>query len=683
MEIPLLYDICIIFGLSIGVLLICHRLGVPSIVGFLLTGLIAGPHGLELIKAVHEVEILAEIGVILLLFTIGIEFSLKHLLRIKQAVLLGGSLQVGLTLLAAFALAVQFGQTINESIFIGCLAAVSSTAIVMKLLQERDETRTPHGGTALAILIFQDIAIVPMILITPILAGQAGDMNRALILLLAKGVGMIAVVFVGSKYVVPRILSQVLRARSREIFLLSVLAICLAVVWLMSSFGVSLALGAFLAGLIVSESESSHDALGHISPFRDVFTSFFFVSVGMLLDFHILFQKPLLIAGLMIGVFVAKSIIAGGVTSILGYPLRTAILAGLTLSQVGEFGLILAKSGIEYGLLSDENYKLFLAVSVVTMAATPFIISAAPHIADGILRLPLPKRLVLGYKSIASMQDTDQTNHVIIVGFGLNGRNVAKAARVADIPYVIIEMNPDIVRTERAKGEPIFYGDAIHDTVFHHANIKAARVVVVVISDAAASRRIVATAHSLNPTVHVIARTRHLAEVEQLYRVGANEVIPEEFETSVVIFTRVLMEYLTPHDQIKQFVAEVRANGYEMFRSLREDTPPVSDLKEHFPDLDISVLSVDPKSPFVGKSLAEIALRATYKVTILVVRRNEQIFTNPSAELLIESDDEVYLLGTPAEISQVVDLFDNPESKQTAQTDVEDISKVKKSKPIN
>ena len=671
MEIPLLYDICIIFGLSIGVLLICHKLSVPSIVGFLLTGLIAGPHGLGLIQADREVEILAEIGVILLLFAIGIEFSLKNLLRIKQAVLMGGSLQVGLTLLAAFGLARHFGQATNASLFIGCLAAVSSTAIVMKLLQERDETRTPHGGIVLAILIFQDIAIVPMMLITPILAGEAGDISRALILLLAKGVVMIGVVFVGARYVVPLILSQVLRTRSREVFRLSVLAICLAVVWLTSRFGVSLALGAFLAGLIVSESEPSHDALGHISPFRDVFTSFFFVSVGMLLDFQVLFQKPLLIAGLTIGVLVAKSIIAGGVTSMLGYPLRTAILAGLTLSQVGEFAFILSKSGIEHGLLSDANYKLFLAVSVVTMAATPFIISAAPHVARGILRLPLPRRLVSGLKSIDSTQDAEQTNHVIIIGFGVNGRNVAKAARMADIPYIIVEMNPETVRTERANGEPIFYGDAIHDAVLHHANIKAARVVVVVISDDAASRRIVATAHALNPTAHIIARTRHLSEVEPLYRVGANEVIPEEFETSVEIFTRVLMEYLIPHDQVEQFIAEVRADGYKIFRTLPKDAPPVPDLKVHFPDLEISVLWVDPKSPFVGKSLAEIALRGIYEVTALAVRRNEQILTNPHGELRIEFDDEVYLLGTPEKIAQVADLFDRPESQDPIQTNEE------------
>jgi CPA2 family monovalent cation:H+ antiporter-2 len=679
MEIPLLYDICIIFGLSIGVLLICHKLSVPSIVGFLLTGLIAGPHGLGLIQADREVEILAEIGVILLLFAIGIEFSLKNLLRIKQSVLMGGSLQVGLTLLSAFALARHFGQATNESLFIGCLAAVSSTAIVMKLLQERDETRTPHGGTALAILIFQDIAIVPMMLITPILAGHPGDISRALVLLLAKGVVMIGVVFVGAKYVVPLILSQVLQTRSREVFLLSVLAICLAVVWLTSRFGVSLALGAFLAGLIVSESESSHDALGHISPFRDVFTSFFFVSVGMLLDFHVLFQKPLLIAGLTIGVLVAKSIIAGGVTSMLGYPLRTAILTGLTLSQVGEFAFILAKSGIEHGLLSDANYKLFLAVSIVTMAATPFIISAAPHIARGILRLPLPRRLVSGLSPIASTQDTEQTNHVIIIGFGINGRNVAKAARAADIPYVIVEMNPETVRTERANGEPIFYGDAVHDAVLHHANIKSARVVVIAISDDASSRRIVGAAHALNPAAHIIVRTRHLAEVEPLYHVGANEVIPEEFETSVEIFTRVLMEYLVPHDQIERFIAEVRADGYKMFRTPSKDVLSLPNRDVHLPDFEISVLRVDKKSPFVEKTLEEITLRNTYEVSVVAILRNGQVFPNPHGDMRIEIDDEVYLLGLPEKIAQIADLFDFPDSQNSVRSEDFSLNELQKS----
>ena len=679
MEIPLLHDICIIFVLSIGGLLVCHRLHVPAIVGFLLTGLIAGPHGFALIQADGEVEILAEVGTILLLFTIGIEFSLGTLLQVRRIVLMGGPLQVGLTLLATFIIARHFGMVANEAIFVGCLSAVSSTVIVMKLLQERDETRTPHGRTALAILIFQDVAIVPMILITPILAGEASNMNQALISLLLKGAVMIVVVIVGAKYVVPLMLSQVLRTGSREVFLLSVLAICLAVTWVTSIFGVSLALGAFLAGLIVSESESSHDALGHISPFRDVFASFFFVSVGMLLDFHVLIEKPFLIAGLAIGVLVAKSIIAGVVTSTLGYPLRTAILAGLTLSQVGEFAFILSNEGIRHGLLSEGNYKLFLAVSVLTMAATPIIVSVSGRVADGILRLRLPKRLVSGLRPTHSKPNPEQSNHIIVIGFGINGQNVAMAAAAADLPYVVIEMNNEIVQSARTNGEPIFFGDAVHDAVLHHANIKSARVVVIAISDDASSRRIVGAAHALNPAAHIIVRTRHLAEVEPLYHVGANEVIPEEFETSVEIFTRVLMEYLVPHDQIERFIAEVRADGYKMFRTPSKDVLSLPNRDVHLPDFEISVLRVDKKSPFVEKTLEEITLRNTYEVSVVAILRNGQVFPNPHGDMRIEIDDEVYLLGLPEKIAQIADLFDFPDSQNSVRSEDFSLNELQKS----
>lgn len=679
MEIPLLYDICIIFILSIAGLLVCHKLHVPAIVGFLLTGLIAGPHGLALIQADGEVEILAEVGIILLLFTVGIEFSLSSLLRVKRSVLVGGPLQVGLTLLAAFLAVRHFGMVANEAIFIGCLSAVSSTVIVMKLLQERDETRTPHGRTALAILIFQDIAIVPMILITPILAGEASNMNQALVSLLAKGAVMVVVVIVGAKYVVPLLLSQVLRTRSREVFLLSVLAICLAVMWVTSIFGVSLALGAFLAGLIVSESESSHDALGHISPFRDVFTSFFFVSVGMLLDVRELIEKPFLIAGLAIGVLVAKSLVAGVVTSALGYPLRTAILAGLTLSQVGEFAFILSNVGIKHGLLSERNYNLFLVVSVVTMAATPIIVSVSGRVADGILRLRLPKRLVSGLRPIPSTQHTERGNHIIIVGFGINGQNVARAAAAADLPYVVIEMNNEIVRFARSNGEPIFFGDAVHDAVLHHANIKSARVVVVAISDDVSSRRIVGVARALNPAAHIVVRTRHLAEVEPLYDVGANEVIPEEFETSVEIFTRVLMEYLVPHDQIERFIADVRADGYKMFRTPSKGALSRSNRDVHLPDLEISVLRVDKRSPFVEKTLEEITLRKTYEVSVVAILRNGQVLPNPHGDMQIKIDDEVYLLGLPEKIAQVADFFDFPDSQNPARSEDFSLNEIPKS----
>ncbi len=337
MQIPLLNDIVIIFGLAIAVLFICHRLRVPTVVGFLLTGIFVGPYGLGLIKAVHEVEILAEIGVVLLLFTIGIEFSLQRLLQIKKSILLGGSLQVLLTFLATLFIARHFGQAFGEAVFIGFLVALSSTAIVLRLIQERAEVDSPHGRTTLGILIFQDVIIVPMILVTPLLAGATGNLGESLFVLLGKGIGIILLVIVSARWIVPQLLYQIARTRNQEIFLLSVVVICFGVAWLTSKAGLSLALGAFLAGLIISESEYSHQALGNILPFRDVFTTFFFVSIGMMLDVGFLFQQPGFIVLIALSVLVLKAIIAGSVTILLRFPLRTGILVGSALGQMVNF----------------------------------------------------------------------------------------------------------------------------------------------------------------------------------------------------------------------------------------------------------------------------------------------------------------------------------------------------------
>ncbi len=659
MQIPLLNDIVIIFGLAIAVLFICHRLRVPVVVGFLLTGIFVGPYGFGLVKAVHEVEILAEIGIVFLLFTIGIEFSLKRLLQIKKSILMGGSLQVSLTFLATLFIARMFGQTFGEAVFMGFLVALSSTAIVLKLIQERAEVDTQYGRTTLGILIFQDIIIVPMILITPLLTGATGNLTESVFILLFKGVGIILLVMVSTKWIVPQVLYQIARTRNQEIFLLSIIVICLGVAWLTSMAGLSLALGAFLAGLIISESEYSHQALGNILPFRDVFTSFFFVSIGMLLDVGFLFRQPGTIVLIALGVLVLKSIITCFTTVLLGFPLRTAILVGLALSQVGEFSFILSGTGVKHGLLAGNIYQLFLAFSILSMAATPFIIILAPRAADIIMRLPLPKRLISGFYPVPEIKVEFKKDHLIIIGFGVNGKNVARAARLSGIPYAVIEMNPETVRSEQAQGEPIYYGDSTQEVILQHANIKNARIVVIAINDPASTRRITEIIRRLNPKVHLIVRSRYLQEMKPLYELGANEVIPEEFETSVEIFTRVLAKYLIPRDEIEALVAEIRSDGYEMFRSLSKETSSLSDLHLQLPDVEISTLRVVEKSPLVGKSLGEIEMRKKYGVTLLAIRRNSQTLSNPNVSMPFCADDVLFVLGQPDRVAEVVALSQN------------------------
>ena len=651
MDIPLLKEIFIIFGLSVGVIFLFHKVRLPTIVAFFLTGILAGPYGLKLVGALHDVKVLAEVGVILLLFTIGLEFSLQSLLRLKKTVLFGGTLQVLITVLVVFIIDSHFASNPAEALVVGYLLSLSSTAIVLRLLQERGEVTAPYGKASLGILIFQDIIIIPMIISLPLLAGNASVAEGSALLLLVKAILIIVLVLVSARHVVPFILYHIARTRSRELFLLSIVVICLAVAWLTSSIGLSLALGAFLAGLIISESEYSHHALGTILPFRDVFTSFFFISIGMLLDIPFFFEHPALIILIALGVIIVKAIVAGLVSFVLGYSLRTVILTGFALSQIGEFSFVLANASMDYGLLRPFVEQIFLEVSVLTLAMTPFIISCAPHVVTLVSRLPLPAKIKNGLYADMHPVETGLKDHTIIVGFGINGRNVARASRLAGVPYIIIEMNPDTVKQERGKHEPICYGDATQEAVLKCLNVEQARVLVVAIAEPVASRQIIAVARQLNQSLYIIARTRFLQEMQPLYELGADEVIPEEYETSVEIFTRVLNKYLVSRQDIEKFVTELRLDGYHMFRYISGDPRSLCDLTLHVSDVDIRTLNVLRDSPLSGKTLQELAPRGKWGVTLLAIRRQGKIISNPGGDTLIQGDDEIIVMGKPNNIA--------------------------------
>ena len=657
MNAPLLTNFVILFGLGIGVIFACQRFRIPTVVGLLLTGVLVGPHGLGFIQALEQVQTLADIGVILLLFTLGIEFSLAHLLRIKTIALGGGTLQLVLTALAGALLPWLAGRLPGEAVFIGFLVALSSTAIPLKLLQQRGEVASPHGRISLGISIFQDIASLPMMMVVPLLAGQAMEIGDSLWQGTVAGFVLIGLLLLGARWLIPQVLYQIARTRDRELFMLSVIFIGLAIAWLTANVGLSLALGAFLAGLIISESQYSERALAGILPFRDVFTSLFFVSVGMLLDVRVVLQQPLLIAGLTAGLMALKIFTGGLSVFLLGFPLRTAVLVGFLLSQVGEFSFILSKTGLEYGFLPGSLYQLFLAVSVLTMIATPFMFILGNKVASMASGLPLPQRLKIGPPAqILELKGQEWADHLIIIGFGVTGRNMARAATAAQIPYVIVEMNPQTVQQERSHGQPIYYGDATQEAVLEHVGLHAARAMVVSISDAAATRRVVAEARALNPTVHLVVRTQYLNEIPDLLQLGVDEVIPDEFEASVQMFTRVLKKYLIPRDQIEKFVAEVRADGYQFLRTPQSEEALLEGWNRHLPEVEISALQMKECSPLVGQTLAQATLRQSYGVTVLAVRRGEQTLANPGADLRLESDDTLIVMGPPDRIVAVAEL---------------------------
>jgi CPA2 family monovalent cation:H+ antiporter-2 len=566
MELIFLDDILIISGLAIAASFVCLRLKLPTIVGFLVAGALAGPHGFGFIGDVEEVEHMADIGVIFLLFTIGLEFSMARLFSIKRAALLGGSVQVGLTLLATAVVAHAFEFTWAQSVFMGFLFALSSTAVVLKLLQERSALDTPHGRTALGILIFQDIIIVPMMIVTPILGGEGGPLGRELTLIAGKALLLLAFIYLSAKWIIPLVLYRITGTRSRDLFLLVVIFIAFALAWTTSWLGMSLALGAFLAGLMIAESEYHVQAASNILPFREIFMSFFFVAVGMLLDIHAVLDHAWIVLLLTASLILFKFIFAGLATLVIGYPLRTVLLVGLTLGQVGEFSFILAEVGRGYGLLPGDSHAVFIAVTVLTILVTPFMMGLEKRANALAERFPWKGFLAMdGGLKIEPMQ-----NHVVIVGFGLVGRQIARVAKASAIPYRVIELNPDTVRRERKAGEPILYGDATYAEVLHSAGVDRAKLLVVTAPDTAVAGRLTHLARGLNAEIRIIFRARFFTEIETLNRIGVDEVVPDELEASIEIYRRVLMHYEVPAGRVQDLCRELREGGYRRLRECGE-----------------------------------------------------------------------------------------------------------------
>ncbi len=654
-DIGFLKDFVTLLSLAILVVVLCHRVRLPAIVGFLLTGVLAGPTCLGLIDDKSSVETLAEIGVVLLLFSVGVEFSLERLYRIRSVILIGGSLQVLLTGLATLAAAVTFfSLETPQAIFLGMLVALSSTAVVLKLLSEKGELDSPRGRIALGILIFQDLCVVPMMILTPILAGRGGGV-WSISWTVAKALCMVLGALLCGRYVIPWVLGQVVRTRNREVFLLVTIILCLGTAWLSALAGLSLALGAFLAGLVVSQSEYSHQVLGEIVPFRDAFSSLFFISIGMLLDLQTFGHFVPLMVGVLVLV-VLKSVVAFVVSMIIGYNFRVSVLAGLVLAQIGEFSFVLAKSGLELGVLDPEIYQLFLAAAVMPMILTPFLRAVAPGIAA--LLEPIVPRWAsrIGKKTQPPEIARIIENHVVILGFGLTGRSLAHVLKRVGIPYVVIEMNPETVQKERKKGEPIFFGDAQRPEILEHARLGNARVLVIAINDPLSVRQATHLARRSYPGLHIIVRTRFLSELKPLMEIGASEVIPEEFETSLEIFSRTLRHLLVPRDVVESIVREARQDGYGVLREVTSRSEGKEKVSR-VPGAELEVFRVEEGSALEGKTLAESHLRRETGASILAVQEDGRFVVNPPVTARLCSNQSVVVFGSPEQIARAAELF--------------------------
>ncbi len=665
-----LKSLVIILTISAVVVFLLQRIRVPSIVGFLLAGILLGPHGFHLLKETETIQVFAEIGVILLLFTIGLEFSLERFLKMRLEVFGIGGLYVLIAITLTALISYQWLGSVSTAVFIGFLVALSSTAIVMKLLSERAELDTLPGRMSLGILIFQDLCVVPFMLFIPIMSGESGVVD--LLVTFGKALAIVALVLFSARWIVPKLLHQIVHTKSRELFVITILILCFGIAFLTSEFGLSLALGAFLAGLVISESEYVHEAASAILPFKDSFNGLFFISVGMLMDTGFFLNNLGLVVAFVLGIFLIKFI--GGFFSmyLMSRPIRITIHTALNLAQVGEFSFVLAVAGVSAGVISKDVYQGVLSASVLSMLLTPFIIQVAPFISDRMSSFMLLQRM----ERNRGLRETDMPaeqlkDHVIIIGFGLNGKNLARVLREVNIPYLVMDLNTETVREMRERGEPIRYGDGTRVEALSRLGLKSARILVVVISDAASCRQIVQTARRENPGLFIIARTRYVAEVEALLSLGADSVIPEEFETSIEIFSRVLDHYKIPGKVVSDFVDTIRRDGYRLLR--RREISMKSSLPEYqwiLSTLNIEKVGIPADSPVTGKSIKELAFRTETGATIIAVERDGRTLTTIDPEFRLESGDIVFVTGNEDDLKRAINYLDPGRPEDTAGEDI-------------
>jgi CPA2 family monovalent cation:H+ antiporter-2 len=639
----LLPALVLTYAISLVFILMLARLRVPPIVAFIIAGAVAGPTGIGIVKTQEEVNLLADLGIVLLLFTVGLEFSLSEVRRIWKAVVFGGTLQIGGTaavLMLLLFLAVH--ETWRVSLFIGLFVALSSTAIVLRELSARNQLDAPHGRLMVGVLLLQDLAIVGLLLLVPILSGKTPMSTVPFVLLRAAGaIGAVAVV---SRLVLPVLFRLVAQSGRREAFPLAVLLASIGTAWVSSLLGISMALGAFLGGLILAEGEFSHQAHAEIRPLRDILAGLFFISLGMLADFGAMASQLPIVLGVTFVIVVVKAAVAGGALWAVATPMRVAVTAGIGLAQVGEFSFILGRSGLDVGLLTSRQWQVLLAASIATMVLTPTLVAFAPRIGSWLTEKT--KRLVA---HLPDSENSSLSNHVVILGFGVGGRLLGRALRQLAVPYVILDMNGATVRQMRAEGESIFFGDATNKDALRGAGVARARAVVAVLSDPFASVRAVTAIRALNAEMPIIVRARYRSEAETLLRLGATVAVAEELEASLEVMAQTFARLDVPGNMIEILLDSFRRESTGI-RPVRAPSQTLDALPSQISKTPVATHQLGGGEWAAGRTLAEVNLRAETGALVIAVQQGGRYVTSPPADLKLCEGDVLYLVGDESDI---------------------------------
>ncbi len=646
------HQLIIILGFSIPVIYIFNKIKLPSIIGFLITGIIIGPFGLKLIDDTAGIQFLAEIGVAFLLFTIGIEIQLSRFLKNLSEILLTGGLQLLCTFIVGMAIGLTIQLSVSQSIFIGFILVHSSSALILKILKDRSDENAPQGRISIGVILFQDVMVVPMMLLIPFLAGGNGPDAWMIIWKLIKSILIIVVILVAARYVIPRVLERLVTMNMRDVLVIASVVIAMGIAGITESLGLSLAIGAFLAGLALSDTDFTHQIISDINPFRDVFLSVFFVSFGMILNLDFLRANIVYIIPISLMIILIKATIVFGLVKLMKYPLRIALLSGVLLSQIGEFSFVLASQGFKNNIISNDIYQTFIGASVLTFIVTPLLVSLVYY-------LLARKNIYNAAGEVKSDERAQVSNHVIICGMGLNGRNLVRVLKDTAINYVIIDLNFQKIKKSKSKGDKnTIWGDASSVEILRRANVEAARVMVIAISDRFLTKSCLSNAKTINPHLHVIVRTKYLADIEDLLALGADDVIPEEFETSIQIFSRVLKMFHIPNSIILTQGNIIRNKSYGVFREVRYTQEAFDQIGQILAQGTIETYYIAAGNPMIGRSIRNVNLKAKSGAMIINIIRGNQTITHPPGEFVFEAEDQLILFGDHGAIDAALNILD-------------------------
>ena len=637
-----LADLILTYAIALALVVGLARLRIPTIVAMMLTGIVAGPAGLRIIATAEEVEMLAELGIVLLLFTVGLDFSLAAVRQIWRTIVAAGTLQIVATAAAVALIARMVGGSMPLAIFIGLFVALSSTAIVLKGLAERNELSAPHGRLTVGILLLQDLAIVVLLLLVPILSGRTplSAIPRAL------GLAVLAIAAVAavSRLVLPPLLRLVTASGRREAFPLAILVSSVGTAWLGASMGLSMAVGAFLAGLMLAESEFSHQAYAEVRPLRDMLSGLFFISLGMLIHLPSLAAVAHVVAAVTVGIILVKAAIASGALLVSASPVRIALTSGIGLAQVGEFSFILGRAGLDAGLLPESTWQVLLGASVATMVLTPVLLHVAPAIAA--------RAATRGHQTIDTELEAGiphLSGHVIILGFGVGGQLVSRALRDLHVPYLILELNGATVRRARAEGERIFYGDATSPDSLHAAHLDRALALVSMLSDPDAAWRMVRAAREIAPDLPIVVRARYRLEADRLQHAGATVAVAEELEASLEVVAQLLVRLKVAGNVIEPLL-DIFRRELVALRPMRAPRAMPDTLTEAISRTPVSTHSVAGDQWSKGRSIAEVNLRANTNASIIAIQRGDKYMTALSPDESLQEGDVLYLVGDETDI---------------------------------